>query len=83
MKFSWSWKFSFSKNLLYFILLQEVSAEDQKILEQFLPPEAQKRRTLQDVIMEKIKERRTEVLSGIIFLWGVVPQCSISMQQES
>jgi len=49
-------------------LLQEVSAEDQKILEQFLPPEAQKRQTLQDVIMEKIKERRTEVLSGIIFL---------------
>jgi len=34
-------------------------------LEQFLPSETQKCQTLQDVIMEKIKERRTEVLSGI------------------
>lgn len=34
-------------------------------MEQFLPQETHKRQTLQDAILEKIKERRTEVMSGI------------------
>ncbi|XP_065911672.1 bystin-like [Dysidea avara] len=51
----------------------EVSVEDQKILEQFLPHGTQKRQTLQDVIMEKIKERRTEVMSEA----GVQPPSSL------
>ena len=34
-------------------------------MEQFLPKETHKRQTLQDAILEKIKERRTEVMSGI------------------
>ena len=34
------------------------------ILEQFLPKEIHKRQTLQDAILEKIQERRTEVMSG-------------------
>jgi len=52
--------------------LQDISEEDQKILEQFLPKETEKRRTLQDAILEKIKERRTEVISGIWCVCGLL-----------
>ena len=42
---------------------QEVDDDDEKALEKFMAPNAPARRTLADIIMEKLTEKQTEVAS--------------------
>lgn len=42
-------------------LFQEVDEEDEKALEKFMSDKAPVRRTLADIIMEKITEKKTEI----------------------
>ena len=43
--------------------LQDIAAEDEAALAQFMPKEAPARITLADVIMSKIKDQETEIES--------------------
>lgn len=42
-------------------LFKEVDAEDERALSMFMTKEPQARRTLADIIMEKITEKQTEI----------------------
>ena len=48
--------------LLHF-LYQEIAEEDERALEHFMAKDAPARRTLGDIIMEKLTEKQTEVAS--------------------
>ena len=49
------------KHLFY----QQIDAEDEKTLETFMSSQPTERKTLADIIMEKINEKKTEIRSQI------------------
>ena len=53
-------QFKFDKFLFFF---KEVDEDDEKALQMFMSTEPTKHRTLADIIMEKITEKKTEVQS--------------------
>ena len=50
---------------LKYLFYQQIDAEDEKTLEKFMSSQPAERKTLADIIMEKINEKKTEIRSQI------------------
>ncbi len=51
--------------LILSIFIQDIDVDDEKTLELFMPKDVPKRITLADIILDKIKEKETEIASQI------------------
>lgn len=65
---------------------QEVDEEDEKALTKFMSHNPPARRTLADIIQEKLTEKKTEIqsqMTGKSDCLGAIPTCTVNKEGES
>lgn len=60
-----------------FVFLQEVDEEDEQAFELFMSKHTPARRTLADVIMEKIQDKKTEIESQMSGMYMYLEFCKV------